>query len=168
MLFRSSKLAAENLITAYAQNFEISYNILRYFSVYGPSQRPDMAIQRFLIQMLSEETIEITGDGSQKRDLTFVGDIVDGTISASLSKVSGKVFNLSGGVQYSIIEILQACERVLDCKARIKFVPRPQGDQEETFGNHSEAYRELSFIPKVGLDEGISKQVNWLKTYGIL
>ena len=157
-----TKTAAENLISAYSQNFKINHKILRYFSVYGPSQRPDMAIQKFLLSIFKNEIITITGDGSQQRDLTFVSDIVDGTISAAFSESEHKILNLSGGKLYSINEIVAACMVVTGKKVKIQYKERPVGDQEVTSGNHNLASEELNYKPKVSLHDGVEQQYRWI------
>ena len=157
-----SKLAAEKLIESFGMAFGVQFNILRYFSVYGPSQRPDMAIQKFLIQILKNETIRITGDGSQLRDLTFVGDIARATVDAAISSSSQYILNLSGGRQYSILEIVEMCFKVSNRSVKTEFISRPIGDQESTLGDHTAARRIINYAPAVGLEEGINYQLDWL------
>lgn len=157
-----TKSAAENLISAYSQSFHVNYKILRYFSVYGPSQRPDMAIQKFLLDIINNRIISITGDGTQRRDLTYVSDIVDGTISAAFTDSQHKIFNLSGGKLYSINQIVKACSEVTGKEIRIQYINRPVGDQEITSGDYELALNELHYKPKVSLHEGIERQYNWI------
>jgi len=160
-----TKLAAENLIEAYAQNYKLNYSILRYFSVFGPSQRPDMAIHIFLQKIRNGVPIEVTGDGTQIRDITFVDDIVDGTILASTLDSEKSCFNLSGGNIYSVNEILKTCFQVVGKKVPIKYIDRPKGDQDSTIGDSTLAIQSLGFRPKVNIEEGITAQYEYLCRY---
>jgi nucleoside-diphosphate-sugar epimerase len=155
-----TKLAAENLYYALGLNSDLNFAILRYFSVYGPGQRPDMAIHKFLKLIKSKSELNITGDGTQKRDLTFISDVVDVTISSMKFEESGQIFNISGGKQYSLNEIVNKCFDVVGNKTNINYVKRPKGDQEETFGDNSKARLKLGFDPKVDLIIGLQKQLS--------
>ena len=157
-----SKLAAEKLIDSYSQNYKIKFNILRYFSVYGPSQRPDMAIQRFLTKILKKQTLTITGDGNQRRDLTFVDDIVSGTLSAAKSNVNFGEYNLSGGIQYTVNEIVDACREVSGLDFDVNYLSRPAGDQESTLGDHDLAKNFFNYTPTTSLAKGIAAQFEWI------
>jgi len=143
-----TKLAAENLLFALTNNNDLDFTILRYFSVYGPGQRPDMAIQKFLTAIKMGQEIDITGDGTQKRDISYVEDVVDATISAlSLTEIK-QIFNISGGKQFTLNQIIDECFKVSGQKSKVNYVDRPIGDQEETFGDISKAREKLGFNPK--------------------
>ncbi len=157
-----TKLAAENLLFALTDNSDLNFTILRYFSVYGPGQRPDMAIQKFLTAIKKGEPIYVTGDGSQKRDLTYVGDVVAATISALGLNDKKQIFNISGGVQYTLNQIIEKCFTVLQKQTSINYLERPLGDQEETFGDNSKAKKILNFNPKVSLEAGLVNQSKFL------
>jgi UDP-glucose 4-epimerase len=153
-----TKLAAENLLFALTNDNELDFTILRYFSVYGPGQRPDMAIQRFLSAIKLGQEISITGDGTQKRDITYVEDVVEATISASSITEKKQIFNISGGKQFTLNQIIEECFKVSGLNSRINYVERPIGDQEETFGDISKAQKILGFNPTFDITTGLSNQ----------
>jgi UDP-glucuronate 4-epimerase len=153
-----TKLAAEHLLNCYSQNFGLDVVVLRYFSVYGPGQRPDMAIQIFLESILGGHTIQIHGDGTQIRDFTFVRDCARGTIDAAKGGVSGKTYDISGGTKYSVNEVLEVCQQVTGVSARIEYSNRTIGDQEVTSGDTSAAKLDFNFLPSTSLFAGISAQ----------
>jgi UDP-glucuronate 4-epimerase len=153
-----TKLAAENLLFALTNNNDLDFTILRYFSVYGPGQRPDMAIQKFLTAIKMGQEIDITGDGTQKRDISYVEDVVDATISAlSLTEIK-QIFNISGGKQFTLNQIIDECFKVSGQKSKVNYVDRPVGDQEETFGDISKAREKLGFNPIFDIGTGLSNQ----------
>jgi len=153
-----TKLAAENLLFALTSSNNLDFTILRYFSVYGPGQRPDMAIQRFLTAIKMGQEINITGDGTQKRDITYVQDVVEATISASSLTEKKQIFNISGGKQFTLNQIIDECFNVSGLKSKINYIDRPIGDQEETFGNISKAQKLLGFNPTFDIKTGLSNQ----------
>ena len=153
-----TKLAAENLLFALTSSNNLDFTILRYFSVYGPGQRPDMAIQRFLTAIKMGQGINITGDGTQKRDVTYVQDVVEATISASSLTEKKQIFNISGGKQFTLNQIIDECFNVSGLKSKINYVDRPIGDQEETFGDISKAQKLLGFNPTFDIKTGLSNQ----------
>ena len=153
-----TKLAAENLLFALTSSNNLDFTILRYFSVYGPGQRPDMAIQRFLTAIKMGQEINITGDGTQKRDITYVQDVVEATISASSITEEKQIFNISGGKQFTLNQIIDECFNVSGLKSKINYVDRPIGDQEETFGDISKAQKLLGFNPTFDIKTGLSNQ----------
>ena len=153
-----TKLAAENLLFALTSSNNLDFTILRYFSVYGPGQRPDMAIQRFLTSIKMGQEINITGDGTQKRDITYVQDVVEATISASSISEKKQIFNISGGKQFTLNQIIDECFNVSGLKSKINYIDRPIGDQEETFGDISKAQKLLGFNPTFDIKTGLSNQ----------
>ena len=153
-----TKLAAEHLLNCYAQNFGLDVVILRYFSVYGPGQRPDMAVQIFLNSILSGEKITIHGDGGQIRDFTFVKDCAQGTIDAAKSGVASQTYDISGGVKYSVNQVLEVCQEVAGIEARIEYSTRTIGDQEITSGDTLAASKDFNFSPSTSLVDGITAQ----------
>ena len=153
-----TKLAAENLLFALTSSNNLDFTILRYFSVYGPGQRPDMAIQKFLTAIKMGQEINLTGDGTQKRDITYVQDVVEATISASSKTEKKQIFNISGGKQFTLNEIIDECFNVSGLKSKINYVDRPIGDQEETFGDISKAQKLLGFNPTFDIKTGLSNQ----------
>jgi nucleoside-diphosphate-sugar epimerase len=158
-----SKLAAENLVRAYSYNFGIPFCILRYFSVYGPRQRPDMAYQKFISAILKGEEIEVFGDGSQTRTNTFVSDIVNGTILAmeSRTKTNNKTYNLSGVQSISLSNAISEIQNQIGQKAKIKFSTARFGDQKETLGDISLAKKDFGYSPVIDFTTGINRQIIW-------
>ena len=153
-----TKLAAENLLFALTSSNNLDFTILRYFSVYGPGQRPDMAIEKFLTAIKMGQEINITGDGTQKRDITYVQDVVEATISASSITEKKQIFNISGGKQFTLNQIIDECFNVSGLKSKSNYVDRPIGDQEETFGDISKAQKLLGFNPTFDIKTGLSNQ----------
>ena len=152
-----TKLAAEHLLRTYADDRGIELQILRYFSVYGPGQRPDMAIHRFLKAAHLREPITIYGDGSQIRDFTYVDDIVQGTLRAA--EMSGSnTYNLCSGRPLALKEVVQLCIAVVGSDVPVILGERTRGDQDTTAGDNSAAQRELGFVPKTRLSDGIAAQ----------
>jgi len=158
-----SKLAAEKLVIAYGANFDIPFTILRYFSVYGPRQRPDMAYQKFITSIIDDQPIVVFGDGSQTRTNTYVSDIVDGTISViNAGEISnGKTYNLSGLKSVTLTEAIKIIESINGKAARITFGPAKVGDQKNTEGNISLARKELGYFPGTDFLNGLEAQFVW-------
>ncbi len=159
-----TKLAAENLLLSYTENFSLEHLSMRFFSVYGPRQRPDMGIHKFLSSALADKPIEIYGSGKQSRDLSFVEDVVTAVLSAvALPTLPNTAVNISGGQSYSVEHIVRTCIELTGSKSKIKYIPTPVGDQYAT-QNTSEYARELlNFYPNTSLEMGLTKQIEWLK-----
>lgn len=160
-----TKLACENLCLLYHKNFSIDTVILRYFTVYGPRQRPDMAFHRFFLAILKEKEVEIFGDGSQRRDFTYIDDIVHATFSAFEKGVSGEIYNLGGGESISLLDLLEIMEEVTKRKFQILFKEKEKGDAPHTWADYSKAKKDLNFTPQVRLKEGLSNQWEWIKQF---
>jgi nucleoside-diphosphate-sugar epimerase len=155
-----TKLAGENLCRAYADERGLPLVVLRYFSVYGPRQRPDMGYYRFIAALLGDEPITVYGDGHQVRGNTYIDDCVAATVAA-LAALPGETFNLGGGETASVWDILARLERILGRKARIESAPARPGDQRHTGADTTKLLRHLGWQPRVGLDEGLARQVEW-------
>ncbi|MFL1597290.1 NAD-dependent epimerase/dehydratase family protein [Gordonia amicalis] len=159
-----TKLAAEHLCTLYAENYSVPTVSLRYFTVYGPRQRPDMAFDRFIRAALGRETIQVYGSGKQIRDFTYVDDIVEGNILAASSKIDpGKVFNLCGGSSVSIEQVLSMLEEVIGVRLTIERGTAVPGDVTRTGGVADAASESLGWKPSVSLDEGLRRQVDYVR-----
>lgn len=159
-----SKLAAENLCWLYQASYGLSVVALRFFTVYGPRQRPDMAFHRFIRAMLEGREIVIWGNGRQSRDFTFVDDIISATISAATANnAAGKVFNLGGGVRASIQDVIAILEDKLALKARIQYNSEALGDVRDTFADTSSAKEALNFDPAYSLEDGLVAEIKWVK-----
>lgn len=158
-----TKLTAENLCYLYYKTYKVPIIILRYFTVYGPRQRPDMAFHKFIKALLNNEEITIYGDGNQTRDFTYISNAVEATIAAAQSKVTGEVINIGGGAQLTVNETLGILEEITRKKARTRYIEKQRGDVFHTFADISKAKRLLNYQPKVELRKGLEKEVAWLK-----
>jgi len=156
-----TKLAAENLALAHWRDSGFPTTVLRYFSVYGPGQRPDMAYRKFIQQALTGESISLYGSGEQTRSNTYIDDCVAATISALTLGGSGEVYNISGNVERSINEALASIGRHVGQPLDIEHLPTARGDQVRTMGDTTKAQAELGFTHTVDLEEGLSRQVAW-------
>jgi nucleoside-diphosphate-sugar epimerase len=157
-----TKLAAEHLCHLYAVNCGVPTVSLRYFTVYGPRQRPDMAFHRFLSAAYLGRPISLYGDGDQTRDFTFVADAVAATIAAGDRGRSGAVYNIGGGSRVSVNEVLALVERVTGRSLQVDREGAQQGDMRDTFADTSRAQAEIGFAPKVSLAEGLAAEAAWL------
>jgi UDP-glucose 4-epimerase len=135
--------------------------MLRYFTVYGPRQRPDMAFNRLIRAALEREEIVIYGDGGQTRDFTFVADAVDGTLAAAWDGSAGSVYNLGGGARTSMNEVLAMLAELTGERLNVRRVPAQAGDARDTAADTSRARRELGFSPSRSLYQGLCEQVDW-------
>ena len=158
-----TKLAAEHLTFVYLRNFGIPTTSLRYFTVYGPRQRPDMAFVRFMDALVASHEIEIYGDGEQTREFTFVSDAVDGTVKAASADVVGQIVNLGGGSRVTVNRVLATLEDISRLQARRKFLPAAPGDPRHTGASINVARERLGWEPRVALREGLTKQWQWFQ-----
>lgn len=159
-----TKLAAEQLCYLYQVNYGVPATSLRYFTVYGPRQRPDMAFHRFLRAALTGQPITLYGDGEQTRDFTFVADAVAGTMAAGDRGVPGRAYNLGGGSRVTVNHVLEIIGRVTGQPLTIRREPAQKGDMRDTYADTSLAKADLGFAPRVSLEEGIEAEYRWLST----
>ncbi|HET7618735.1 MAG TPA: NAD-dependent epimerase/dehydratase family protein [Vicinamibacterales bacterium] len=159
-----TKLSAEQLCYLYYANFQVPTTSLRYFTVYGPRQRPDMAVHRFLRAVLRDEEITLYGDGAQTRDFTFVSDAVAATAAAGTRGRPGQAYNVGGGSRVSMNDVIAIVERIAGRPVRIRREAVQKGDMRDTFADTSRARRDLGFAPKVSLEEGIQAEYRWLSS----
>ena len=157
-----TKLAAEHLMRLYASEFSVPTVSLRYFTVYGPRQRPDMAFHRFARSAVRGEEIVVYGDGEQSRDFTFIDDIVAANIAAAERGPAAGVYNLGGGTQATINDILEMLEEMVG-SLRIRKEERAAGDARKTRADCGAAIRDLGFSPQVPLSEGLRREVQWME-----
>jgi nucleoside-diphosphate-sugar epimerase len=157
-----TKLAAEQLCYLYYVNEQVPAVSLRYFTVYGPRQRPDMGFHRFLRATLLDQPITVYGDGEQTRDFTFVHDAVAANIAAAARGVPGRVYNIGGGSRVSVNHVLEMIGRVARRQPRVIVDPAQKGDMRHTYADTSLARADLGFVPKVGLEEGLTAEHAWL------
>ena len=159
-----TKLAAEHLCLLYAVNYGVPTVSLRFFTVYGPKQRPDMGFHRFIRAALTGQPITLFGDGEQTRDFTFVDDIVAALIAAAERGQAGGVYNVGGGSRVSINEVLAIIERVTGRALDIRREPAQKGDMRDTFADTTRAKTDLGFAPSTSLEQGLRAEAEWLST----
>ncbi len=159
-----TKLAAEQLGYLYHVSNAVPFTSLRYFTVYGPRQRRDMAFRRFLQAGLDGTPIHLYGDGEQTRDFTFVDDAVAATIAAGERSVPGRVYNVGGGSRVSINSVLDLIGRIVERRLDIRREPAQKGDMRDTYADTSRAKADLGFNPSVTLDQGLQAEHAWLAT----
>jgi nucleoside-diphosphate-sugar epimerase len=158
-----TKLAAEHLVNLYHYNFGLPVLTLRYFSVYGPRQRPDMAFHKFIGAIARGETIQLYGDGEQTRDATYVGDIVQANVLAMQADAAadGAVFNIGGGEHVTVNHLIHEMEKLIERSARVQHIAPQAGEVRHTWADTTRAREALGFVPGVSLDEGLRRQVEW-------
>jgi len=159
-----TKLAAEHLCGLYFVNHGVPATSLRYFTVYGPRQRPDMAFHRFLRAGRNGDPIALYGDGEQTRDFTFVGDAVAATIAAGDQGVPGRVYNVGGGSRVSVNQVLELIGRIAGRPLDVRREPTQLGDMRDTYADTGLAKADLGFAPRVPLAEGLEAEYRWLST----
>jgi nucleoside-diphosphate-sugar epimerase len=157
-----TKLAAEQLCYLYYVNERVPAVSLRYFTVYGPRQRPDMGFHKFLRATLKGEPINVYGDGEQTRDFTFVHDAVEANVAAAVRGVPGRVYNIGGGSRVSINQVLEMIARVSGRRPVVTVDAAQKGDMRHTYADTSLAHADLGFVPRVGLEEGLAAEHAWL------
>jgi len=158
-----SKLAAEHLCYLYFKNFAVPTVSLRYFTVFGPGQRPDMSFHRFIKATLSGEKISLYGDGEQTRDFTFISDIVDANIAAMEKGEGGEIFNIGGGVRVSMNDVIKMLEEIMEKKIIVDYQNTQKGDMRHTYADTTLARTKLGYSPKVSLRDGLVEEVRWLE-----
>ena len=159
-----TKLAAEQLCYLYQVNHGVPAASLRYFTVYGPRQRPDMAFNRFIRAALKGEPITLYGDGKQTRDFTFVTDAVAATIAAGERGVPGRAYNVGGGSRVSVNHVLDIVARLAGRPLDIRREGSQKGDMRDTCADTSRARADLGFAPRVSLEDGLEAEYRWLST----
>jgi UDP-glucuronate 4-epimerase len=159
-----TKLAAEHLCSLYHGNFGLATVSLRYFSVYGPRQRPDMAFNRFCRAALAGESLTVFGDGEQTRDFTYVGDVVAATRAAAVSPAApGRVYNVGGGSRVSVNEALDLIASFSERPLDVVYVESERGDVRDTGADTRRARRDLGFDPETSVEEGLYAEFEWMR-----
>jgi nucleoside-diphosphate-sugar epimerase len=160
-----TKLAAERLCRLYHKNFGVPFVALRYFTVYGPRQRPDMAFHKFFKSILQDEAISIYGDGKQTRDFTFVSDAVAANLAAAtVPKAVGEIFNIGGGSRVVLTQVLNTMEEIVGRPIKRNHIEKAMGDARHTAADVSKARRILGYEPRVWLREGLTQEWFWVKS----
>jgi len=157
-----TKMAAEQLGYLYHVNYGVPVVAMRYFTVYGPRQRPDMAFHRFIKAALADEPIQLYGDGGQTRDFTFVADAVAATVAAGERGVNGRSYNIGGGSRVSMNDVIAIIEKIAGRSLKITREGAQKGDMRDTYADTTLARQDLGFTPKVSLEEGIQAEYRWL------
>lgn len=159
-----SKLAAEHLCYLYWKAYRVPTVSLRFFTVYGPRQRPDMFFHIFMDRLRKNEEVPLYDDGEQTRDFTYCGDIVDGLLAAAVYPGTGEVFNLGGGTESSVLNAIHIVEKISGRKAKLKTFERQKGDVRHTRARLDSATEKLGYRPKVDLEEGLAQEWHWIQT----
>ena len=157
-----TKLAAEQLCHLYHVNHRVPAVSMRYFTVYGPRQRPDMGFHRFFRAVLRGESVPLFGDGRQTRDFTFVADAVSATVAAATRGVPGGVYNIGGGSRVELLDVFELIRRVAARPLRLDRVDAQAGDMRDTYADTTRARADLGFAPTVTLEEGLRAQYEWM------
>jgi len=158
-----TKLAGEHLALLYGRNFKLPVVALRYFTVYGPRQRPDMAFHRFCRALLRGEPITVYGDGTQSRDFTYIDDAIEANLRAWRRAAPQAVYNVGGGSQVGVMEAIEMLERALAMKSDVRFEPRPPGDPLRTRADATCIERELGFRPATPIEQGLKAEADWAR-----
>jgi nucleoside-diphosphate-sugar epimerase len=159
-----TKLAAEKLAVLYAEEFNVPTVSLRYFTVYGPRQRPDMAFHKFIRAGLTNQAIQIYGDGEQSRDFTFIKDAVQANLFAAACEHSGVVCNIGGGSRVTVNQVLDMLDSILGKKLSRQYLERQAGDARHTSADTSLALELFNYKPTVSLQQGLEAEANWLES----
>jgi UDP-glucuronate 4-epimerase len=166
-IYAASKKSGELISESYAHLFGIQCIGLRFFTVYGPWGRPDMATFIFTKKIFEGKEIDVFNDGKMKRDFTFINDIIDGIMGAVKlnKKFEHRIYNLGNNNPEDLSNFINLIEETIGIKAKKRLLPIQPGDVKETFAEISESTRDLNFKPKVNIKEGIPKFVEWYKSY---
>lgn len=163
-----TKLAAEHLAVLYTKNFGVPTASLRYFTVYGPRQRPDMAFHKFFKAALAGEEISVYGDGTQTRDFTYVSDAVEANVRAAASAPPGAVLNIGGGSRVSVREVLAMVEELVGRPVRVRYLEVQHGDMKDTVADTTRARELIDYRPLVSLRDGLARERDWVAAlYGM-
>lgn len=158
-----TKLACEALCSLYSKAYGVPAVGLRYFTVFGPRQRPDMAFNLFIRAMLAGEPLRVFGDGEQTRDFTYVLDAVEATIAAAERGSPGGLYNIGGGARVTLRGVIEILARVAGAKPKVVHEDAQRGDMRHTAADITRAREELGYKPSFDLEEGLAREYNWLK-----
>ncbi|MBI4506698.1 MAG: NAD-dependent epimerase/dehydratase family protein [Chloroflexi bacterium] len=160
-----TKLSGEQLVYLYWRNYGLPTLALRYFTVYGPRQRPDMAFHRFIRSALAERPIQVYGDGEQTRDFTFVSDAVAANVTAAASSAAGVAVNIGGGSRVCLNQVIRVLEALLRRRIGVTHVAPQRGDVRHTSADIRLAAEVLDYAPTVDLEAGLAAEVEWLASH---
>ena len=159
-----TKFACESLCYLYYKNFDVQTTMLRFFTVFGARQRPDMAFHKFIRAALRGDPIGIYGDGSQTRDYTYIQDIITGIVSAMEKGKIGEAYNLGGGHQTQLMDAVNLIFELCGKKTEIKYLAPQKGDVQETLADTTKARTEFGYDPKGSVELGLKEEINWVKS----
>ncbi len=159
-----TKLAAENLCFLYYKNYGIPCVSLRFFTVYGPGQRPDMAFHKFFKAIAQDKEIIVFGDGQQTRDFTYIDDIIEANVSSIENGKAGEIYNVGGGTRRKLADLFPLFEETCQKKVRVKHREGQKGDVRHTFADISKAKRDLGYLPRTSLEDGLKEEWAWMQT----
>ena len=159
--YAATKKSCELLCYTYHHLYNLNITCLRFFTVYGPRQRPEMAIHKFTRLIYSDREVPMFGDGTSKRDYTYIDDIIDGTIKAIERCAGYNIYNLGRGETVKLIDVIKEIGRVLNKEPKIKQLPEQPGDVSATYADITKARKELGYSPKTSIKEGIEKFISW-------
>lgn len=160
-----TKLSGEHLCQVYFKSYQVPIVIVRFFTVYGPRQRPDMAFHRFIAQILQGKPVTIFGDGTQSRDFTYISDCIDGIETlAYTDHVIGQISNIGGKERATVNEVISLIEQITGMKARIEFSGKISGEPLHTWADISNAEKRLNYNPKISLKEGLISEVEYIRS----
>ena len=163
-----TKLAAEQLCYLYFVNYQVPTTSVRYFTVYGPRQRPDMAFNKFIKAAMAGQPITLYGDGEQTRDFTYVSDAVAATVAAGEKGVPGRAYNVGGGSRVTVNHVLEIIGRLAGKQLDVRREAMQKGDMRDTFADTTLARADLGFAPAVSLEKGLEAEYRWLSTTSAL
>ena len=147
----------------YSHAYKINITCLRFFTVYGPRQRPEMAIHKFVRNIFNKQQIYIYGSGNTSRDYTYIDDIINGIVKCVAKPLRFEIFNLGNSHQIKLLILIKLIEKKLNLKAKIKFISEQKGDIKYTYSDISKAEKKLNYNPLTDIEEGIEKFVYWYK-----
>lgn len=158
-----TKLAAEHLCLLYYKNYGVPTTSLRFFTVYGPGQRPDMAFHKFLKAIAEDKQISIYGDGKQSRDFTYIDDIIEANITSLNKGKVGEIYNIGAGNRKKIEDIFPVLEKICQKKIKIVKEEKQKGDMPHTFANIEKAREDLDYSPRTQLQDGLKEEWKWIQ-----
>ncbi len=159
--YAATKRAGELLCHTYWHLYQLPIFCLRFFTVFGPRQRPDLAISKFLRCIAQDKSIPMYGDGTTSRDYTYIDDIIDGVVTAIDRCDHYRIYNIGGSDPVTLSDLIQTCEQVVGKAAQIDTLPMQPGDVSRTFADLTRSRAELDFSPKIGFTEGVARQWAW-------
>ena len=162
--YAATKKAGELLAHTYTHLYGLACTCLRFFTVYGPRQRPEMAIHKFTRKIDAGEPVPVFGDGSSERDYTYISDIIDGVVAATERLGGFQTINLGDSRTVSLKKLIESIENSLGRKARLEWMPEQPGDVRKTCADIRTARERLGFVPAVPIEEGIGRFVEWYRT----